>query len=336
MQPGWKGGAGMSLAQLNQQPLVQKMLRQSVRDQRVAHAYAFTGPGADMKVHATQLWYQAIGCLDQPGEGCDQCSHCRTIIQNNHPNWHLIEPDGASIKINQIRALQKQFQTRAYDGSKKMFVITHAEKMTDQAANSLLKWLEEPSSDILVILIVAQRSLLLPTIQSRVLEVRFLNEQPHDIQKFLRSQGLSTEQATLLSAITSSSDEAKNYISNEWFAEIQPKMIKWAQLICQHSIQAMQWYQEACAKSLDSSNVDVWLRMLAVWFRDMAYVSAGATERVAFRTQLDWMNRYAPKKPPSAWVQRMEEIQSMRNQLKINININNMMDEFAWSEGGIW
>lgn len=324
----------MSLAQLNQQPLVQKMLRQSVREQRVAHAYAFTGPGAEMKVHATRLWFQAIGCSQQPGEGCDQCAHCRTIIQNNHPNWHLLEPDGASIKIKQIRALQKQFQTRAYDGSKKMFVISNAEKMTDEAANSLLKWLEEPSSDILVVLIVSQRALLLPTIQSRVLEVRFLNEQPLEIKNYLLTQGATMEQADLLAAIASSADEAKGYLSNEWFAEIQPKMIKWAQLLSQHSVQAMQWYQEACAKSLDASNIDLWLRMISVWFRDMAYVSAGATERITFRAQLEWMNRYARTKPASTWVQRMEQIQKMRNQLKINININNMMDEFALSEGG--
>lgn len=324
----------MSLAQLQNQPLVQRMLRQSVRDQRVAHAYAFTGPSIDTKVLAARLWFQAIGCSNEPGEGCDQCAHCRTIIQNNHPNFHLIEPDGASIKIHQIRAMQKQFQTRAFDGSKKMFVITYAEKMTDQAANSLLKWLEEPSSDILVILIVAQRALLLPTIQSRVLEVRFMNERPEDVQKSLILDGVPSEAAQVLAAITASTEEAQQLHANEWFADILPKMIKWAQLVSQHPIQAMQWYQEGCAKSVDHSNIDIWLRLASVWFRDMAYVASGSPTRISFGSQMDWMKNVARKQPAHVWVKRMERLQNMRNLLKININIQNMMDDFALLEGG--
>ncbi len=85
----------------------------------------------------------------------------------------MVAPDGASIKIEQIRELQKEFAYRATASGTKIYMLYHADKMTVQAANSLLKFLEEPTSRVVAILITENGNALLPTIQSRAQWIQF-------------------------------------------------------------------------------------------------------------------------------------------------------------------
>lgn len=93
-------------------------------------------------------------CRERTGaEPCNQCADCKRIEKGNHPDVHMVEPDGASIKKHQVEFLQKEFNYRGMETSHKMYIIDEADKMTASAANSLLKFLEEPESPTLAILL---------------------------------------------------------------------------------------------------------------------------------------------------------------------------------------
>ncbi len=106
-------------------------------------------------------------------EACHDCLTCRKLKDLNHPGLSIIEPEGKSIKIDQIRQMQSKIIIKPFDGPKKIILIDHADKMNAAAANSLLKTLEEPPPYAILILIASQTSALPPTLLSRCQKIPF-------------------------------------------------------------------------------------------------------------------------------------------------------------------
>ena len=118
------------------------ILRRALAGGRLAHAYLFEGPeGVGKRLMALAL-VRAVFC---PEGGCGVCAACRKVDHHNHPDLHLLEPDGTLIKIEQIRAIQKELSYRPLEARKKVCLIDSADRMNQAAGNALLKTLEEPS-----------------------------------------------------------------------------------------------------------------------------------------------------------------------------------------------
>ena len=104
--------------------------------------------------------------LTQGEAACGTCLSCRKSDDGNHPDLQIIRPSGAWIKIDQIRELQKRIIYRPLEGVRKIYILTEAERMNLEAANCLLKTLEEPPADSVLILLTTNLDALLPTIRS--------------------------------------------------------------------------------------------------------------------------------------------------------------------------
>ena len=130
------------------------VLLRAVRHGRLAHAYLFAGPeGVGKRLMALAL-VRILFCAEE--RGCGECPPCRKVDHHNHPDLHLLEPDGNSIKIEQIRNIQRDLNLRPHEAARKVCLIESAEAMTVGAANALLKTLEEPRGDTLLILLSSQ------------------------------------------------------------------------------------------------------------------------------------------------------------------------------------
>ena len=149
------------------------MLARTIRNGRVPSAYLFAGLEGIGKRLTAESVSQALNCRERPGEGCGACSTCKKITRHIHPDCISLEVHGDSIKIDQIRDIQKRILFHPFEGNKKVVIIDDAEKMTPQASNCLLKSLEESLPDTLFILISSEMSALLPTIISRCQVIRF-------------------------------------------------------------------------------------------------------------------------------------------------------------------
>ncbi len=149
-----------------------RILKGALSEGRLAHAYIFLGSNPERKELALAL-AKAVNCLEgKEGDPCEKCPSCRKINSSNHPDVCLIEPEGFSLKIGQMRWLQNQISLKPFEGRKKVYIIEEAEKMTSPAANSLLKTLEEPPGESLLILGTSNLFAFLPTIISRCQVVR--------------------------------------------------------------------------------------------------------------------------------------------------------------------
>ena len=121
-------------------------------------------------------------------ENCDNCHQCEVIDSGNFPEIEIIQPDGLWIKKEQLQNLQKEFNTKALIGNKRVYIITQAEKLNKAAANSILKFLEEPEGNIIAILMTENIYSVLSTIRSRcqILRLKSSNIAEKDPMKKLK------------------------------------------------------------------------------------------------------------------------------------------------------
>ena len=150
------------------------VLRNALRNDRVPQAYLFSGYEGVGKKFSASMLAKALNCREKEDDACDICISCHKIDSGNHPDVRIIEPEGQFIKIDQIREMQKDVGYKPFEGKRKVYIIDHAETMRPEAANALLKTLEEPSAECLIILVTANVYALLPTVVSRCQFIRFV------------------------------------------------------------------------------------------------------------------------------------------------------------------
>lgn len=210
------------------------ILQRALKTGRVAHAYLFVGPEGVGKRTTALALAQVLNC-DTPtpecrmqnmedgmlestvcipksefqqggGDGCGSCRSCRKIREHLHPDVRVIEPEGATLKIDQIRELKQEVALRPYEGKRKVFILDRAERMTEEGGNAFLKTLEEPAGEAVLILVTSNASALLPTILSRCQEVRFPPIPPGPLAAFLeQKRGLDPGRARLLAYLSGGS-----------------------------------------------------------------------------------------------------------------------------------
>src|SRR5690625_728953 len=128
---------------------------------------------------------------------CLSCVQCKRIQSGNHPDVHMIEPDGQSIKKEQIHFLQKEFTYSGLESNKKVYIISEAEKMTTIAQNRLLKFIEEPNRETVAILLTDHLGGMLETIISRCQRIPFNTLSTDDVVLQFQKEGLSESNAKL-------------------------------------------------------------------------------------------------------------------------------------------
>lgn len=147
------------------QPVLYHMLKNAIINNKISHAYLFDSNGNSDTFDIVMSFVKNIVLFDN-GISFDS-TIVKRIDDGNYLDVVCIEPDGLWIKKNQIIDLQREFNKRAIEGKRKIYIVKSAEKMNVQTSNSILKFLEEPVDDIVAILIVDNINLVLPTIISR-------------------------------------------------------------------------------------------------------------------------------------------------------------------------
>ena len=169
-------------------------LMRSVKAGRIAHAFLLSGPHGVGKKSCAQLLAQAILCISDDAP-CGECPECKKVMAGLHPDVHVIEPDGRSIKIDQIRELRKQIALKPFSGGRHIVMIHQADVMTTEAQNALLKSLEEPEGGTVFFLVTEQQGALLQTIISRCRPLRLFPLSADRCAAVLEARGIESAHA---------------------------------------------------------------------------------------------------------------------------------------------
>ncbi|MBP2656574.1 MAG: polymerase delta prime subunit [Firmicutes bacterium] len=175
-----------------------EILKRMLASGRVPHALLFTGPSGVGKMLTARIFATAMLCegndLSKP---CGRCLACQKVLNDTHPDLVVIANDGASIKIDQVRALQHEVALAPYHGGRRVFILEAVEGLTAQAANSLLKILEEPPESAMFIMTAAQPHAILPTVLSRCRVISFKPLSFSVLTDWLVEKGVDTEGAAV-------------------------------------------------------------------------------------------------------------------------------------------
>jgi DNA polymerase-3 subunit delta' len=150
-------------------------LRNALTRDRLAHAYLFIGPAGVGKKKTALTLAQAVLCDEKPREGCGTCPACALVAAGTHPDLMLVAPEAGkqSVMIDQVRDLQRLLSLRPVRGGKKIALLDEAHLLTAQAQSALLKIVEEPPGDALLILLAVNSATLSRPLLSRCQQIWF-------------------------------------------------------------------------------------------------------------------------------------------------------------------
>lgn len=183
---------------------IKEELKDAVKNNTISHSYLFSGEdGVGKKLFAKEF-AKMILCLSDD-KYCNKCSSCIKFDSENNPDFVMLQPDGNSIKIAQIREMQENVYKKPIVSNKKVFIIDDSDKMTEEAQNSLLKTLEEPPEYIIIILVASNENKLLNTIKSRCLKIGFNNINKTELMQYISSEKIMENPSDNLLAMSNGS-----------------------------------------------------------------------------------------------------------------------------------
>ena len=252
-------------------------LRRALVAQRVRHAYLFSGPEHIGKALLAQRFAQTLLCTggidahDAPQNPCNVCLSCRKVMHGNHPDVHYISRpfEKQFILIEQVRALQADAARKTLEGRRNIFIIQGMHEMNVQAANCLLKTLEEPEPDVVLLLTAPDPGSLLPTILSRVQQVPMQLLTTRQIKSALEDRWqVEPDEAGLIAALAAGRmGWAVQAVEDEdMLAERQAQLETLAKLSTAGKVQRFDVAQRLSAESDKLHGIlELWL----LWWRDM-------------------------------------------------------------------
>lgn len=320
----------MTFHNVSGQSHVKQTLLSALREESFSHAYVFHGPAGTGKRKMAQALAKALLCSSGEEDACGSCQDCKTFESGNHAGLLEIFPDGATVKIGQTLRLKQRFSYRTSDQEKSVYIIHEAEKMTAQAANSLLKFLEEPTLDVVAILITDNKYALLPTILSRTQQLAFFPESPAKMEKELIAEGFPDPLVKAAVRLQNNTDSARELIQWEQFAEIRNLMLQLEKERSKGYAAASVAIQQRLVKADLMQHLHLFLDLWVLWFKDLLRVQQGRIDQLVFVDQLNVLKTQALRSVPAKWVEGIDHARKLRSRLSYHVNPQLALEHFLF------
>ncbi|MGE4282568.1 MAG: ATP-binding protein [Clostridia bacterium] len=311
----------MNFHELIGQKAVIQSLKNSIESNRVNHAYIFEGPSGIGKRTIASVFSTALTCETGYAEPCDLCRSCIKNRNNNHPDVKILDEQGSSLGIDMVRALQKDIYIKPYEAGRKIYIIPEAERMTIQAQNGLLKILEEPPSYAIIIMTITNSAVLLDTIVSRSMLIRFRIHSYSEIEEYLKRSYPEIKDEIPFVALFSGGiiGRANQLAASQEFKKVREEMVEIVSMLLNTDelrvINAASYFIE------HKNDIDMILDFLVLWFRDILLIKELCSDKMVINIDMDNMLRHFTQKVSSYTACRIIQI-LLETKKRISMNAN--------------
>lgn len=322
MKPSQENTA-LSFAEIIGQDKAKKMLRRAVEQGRLGHAFLFKGAMGVGKKTFARIFAAALNCQNPAGhEPCGRCSSCLKFHAGSHPDFLVLEPDGAAIKINQVRELKKTLAFPPLEAKIRVALLCEIHTMRREAANSLLKTLEEPPDQTMLILTGDEAGGILPTILSRCQTVPFFPLPQEEVAKILCQEAdLEPESGAALAAMAEGSLGRARLLLAKDLLGLRREIVDTLMQLepdTPAAVQALTKLAESAAKLKE--DLGELLELLTTWLHDLLLLSRGAPGSIINRDLSPSFPAACRRWSGTQLADRLRLVETARKQLARNCN----------------
>lgn len=303
------------------------------QEDRIPHAMLFCGTDGVGKFLVAEALAAAILChAPVHNQACGHCKACRALAAGTHPDFFQIQPESETkaapaIRIEAVRKLQEEIARIPLLSERRVVIMQEADKMNEAAANCLLKTIEEPSGQIVFILLTSRPSALLDTIISRCMRVEFGILQHEELVAILHQQGIEEPLAGKLASIADGSVSKALAMQDEELLNLQAQAFDLASAAGTLGVeQLLQLAKEMSSHSRE--RLIQWLGFLAMIYRDLLMLYSGSGLPLYNQSDIDRLSSLLNKYHQQELLQLLQLVQDYQKRLGSNVNTQLCLEGF--------
>ena len=315
-----------------EQPIAYKIMTNTSNKKRISHAYLIESKGYSKTDELILAFVKYILCDEEKMSVEEKESICHLVDTNNYTELKIINPDGNWIKKEQLVELQKEFSNKTIIGTKKIYVINNAERLNASAANSILKFLEEPADNIIAILVTENQYQLLDTIISRC-QLISLNK---DVLKKEDNRNLR-----IASLLFNNEKDITFFSNDDKFNEYIEKAIEFVNYYEKNGIDSILYINNLWNKTFLKANnnlkiplMEIGLEVVLLYYKDILNYK-GKRNIDIFNDSEEKIYEIANKNSIEKICEKIQIIFEIKNKIKYNNNKNLLMDRLLLMMGGV-
>ncbi|KRN59565.1 DNA polymerase III subunit delta' [Limosilactobacillus secaliphilus] len=267
------------------QPTILHRFQQVIAHHELAHAYLLVGPDGAGKQELAQWLTLMLFCRHVTDGRPDlTCPECQRVLSGNHPDVVVAKAEGRQIKVDQVRHLKAEFTKSGMEGQRKVFIIEDADKLTTGAANSLLKFIEEPGPGIYIFMLSNNKNAVLPTIQSRTQIVEMQPLSPDSLAQQLTTAGVPQELQPIVTGLTDSVTEAQSWMQDDWLKQVVANIVRWFKETATGNLESFVDIQESFVPLVSGHDREATcLDLMSLIWRDALVIASHADGRLYYQ-----------------------------------------------------
>lgn len=292
---------------------IKKMLDASYKNNRLSHAYIFSGDKGVGK-EAMALYFTAL--LNTKGNVCYDSDIVKSIFNHEFINLYEIAPKKNEIVKDDVQALLKEFSKTSLVPGDRVFIIHDADKLNVKTANMLLKFIEEPPLGVHGILLTSSPANIIPTIRSRCNLISFKSKDKNILYKELKNAGIEPDDASIIKELTNNIDEGVKLCESEDYENV--KNIAISLLMANKEIEGLKIINDNIY-NLTSSNLKMVLNIICLFLEDMLY-----DKPQRFSDYQDLISKYKKRNESLKIKERLEKLLEYVKMLDANVLARNV------------